>query len=167
MMSLRVFLIGAVLGLLALFSAMNWPAFAAPSSLTLGFAQVDAPLGLILLLVMVVVSGLFVVYIVYQQAAMIVETRRHARTLKEQRDLAEKAEASRFTELKTFLEGETRRIEAQVSAANRELAARFEQLEQGLQASFAQADRVTSAQLGEIEDKLDRVLIVPNKGAGV
>lgn len=165
-MNIRGWAIGVLLGLLALFSVLNWPALTATSALTLGFTEVNAPLGLILLLVTVLVSALFVVYIVFQQAAIILETRRFAREMKEQRDLVERAEASRFMELKGAFESEVRRIEALIGAANHEIGVRFEHLEQGFLARLAEADRTTSSYLGEIEDKLDRVLPVSNKDTG-
>ena len=48
-MYLRTLMILAVLGLIAVFSALNWSAFIAPTALSLGFTSVEAPLGLILL----------------------------------------------------------------------------------------------------------------------
>lgn len=113
---------------------------------------------MVMLVFTAVVSGMFVVYIVFQQAGVILDARRFAKEGKVQRELADRAEASRFTELRTMLEGELRRIEAQGAASTRELGARMEQSERGLQDKLAEATRTTSAYLGEIEDKLDRVL---------
>lgn len=158
-MKFRALTIAAVLASLALFATLNWTAFTAPTALTLGFADVNAPLGLILLFTTAGVSGLFFLYIVFQQAGIILETRRYAKELKGQRELADKAEASRFTELRAFLDGELRRIEAQSGATSRELGTLMGQLEQGLQGKIDESARTTSAYLGEIEDKLDRVLL--------
>lgn len=80
-----------------------------------------------------VLVGLFLVYIVFQQAGVILEARRYAKELKSHRELADTAEASRFTELRIFLDAELRKIEAQNAAATRELGARIERLEQQLQ----------------------------------
>lgn len=160
-MNLRALVVVFALALLALFAMLNWVAFTAPTPLTLGFADVSAPLGLVMLVVTGVVSGVFLVYILFQQAAMILEARRTAKELKGHRELADKAEASRFTEMRTYLEGEMRRIEAQAAAANREFGARIETMEQGLQDKLAESTRTTVAYLGEIEDKLDRVLPPP------
>ena len=78
--------------------------------------------------------------------------------VKEQRALADTAAASRFTELRTFLEGELRRIEAQGAGSNGEFVARIEQSERGMERKLAEATGTLSAYLGEIEDKLDRAL---------
>jgi uncharacterized integral membrane protein len=161
-MNLRALTVALVLAALALFAAMNWVAFTTPTALTLGFAEVQAPLGVIMLIVTGLVSGLFLVYIVFQQAGVILEARRYAKDLKAQRELADKAEASRFTELRAFLDGELRRIEAQSAAASREAVARVEQAERQLQDKLAEATRTLSAYVGEIEDKLDRLLPRPS-----
>lgn len=146
-MNFRTLSIIATLLLLAVFTLMNWGAFVAPSTLTLGFAEVQAPLGLIMLGVTGLVGGLLLVYILFQQAAVIMESRRMAKELKGQRELADKAEASRFTEMRGFIEGELRRLEGQAAASTRELK---EQL--------VEATGSLAAQIGEVEDKLDRVL---------
>ncbi len=159
-MNLRAFALTLMLAfaLLLLLVTLNWSAFAAPTALSLGFTEISAPLGMVMLVFTAVVSGMFVVYIVFQQAGVILDARRFAKEGKVQRELADRAEASRFTELRTMLEGELRRIEAQGAASTRELSARMEQSERGLQDKLAEATRTTSAYLGEIEDKLDRVL---------
>ena len=159
-MNLRAFALTLILAfaLLLLFVSLNWTAFAAPTALNLGVTEVSAPLGMVMLVFTAVVSALFVVYIMLQQAAAILEARRFAKEGRTQRELAEKAEASRFTELRTLLEGELRRIEAQGAASTREFGERLAQTEHSLQDKLAEATRTTAAYLGEIEDKLDRVL---------
>jgi hypothetical protein len=146
-------------GLLAGFSTLNWAAFATPSTLSLGFAEISAPLGMAMLVFNAVISSLFVVYIVFQQAGFILEACRFAKEVKAQRELADKAEASRFTELQTLLENELRRIEAQGAAFNLEYEARIGQVERCLEDKLEEATRTVSAFLGEIKDKLDRVLV--------
>ena len=160
-MTYRSLFIVLALAALGVFAALNWPAFITPTTLSLGFAEVHAPLGLIMLIATGVVAALFLLYIVFQQAGAIMETRRFAKELKSQRDLADSAESSRFTELRGFLQTELQRIEAQNAAAQRETGARIDRLEQGLMDKQAEAGRSLSAYLGEIEDKLDRVLGVP------
>jgi putative hemolysin len=98
---------------------------------------------------------------VFQQAGVILETRRYAKELKSHRELADSAEASRFTELRTYLEAQLRRIEAQGAAAQRENGASIEKVEHLLQDKMVESTRTLSAYLGEIEDKLDRALAQP------
>ena len=160
-MNLRAFSLTLILAfvLLAAFATLNWAAMAAPGTLSLGFVDVSAPLGMVMLIFTAAISGLFIIYIVLLQAGVILEERRLTKEVKAQRELADTAEASRFTELRTVLEGELRRIEAQGAASNREFGARIEQSERGMQDKLADATGTLSAYLGEIEDKLDRALV--------
>lgn len=157
-MNFRALAIAVVVAALGLFALLNWPAFTAPTALNLGFAEVNAPLGLIMLVASGVLVALFLVYIVFQQAGVIMEARRYAKELKSHRELADTAEASRFTELRAFLDGELRKIEAQGAAATRELGARLERLELQLQEKLAESTRTLSAYVGEVDEKLDRLL---------
>ena len=167
-MNIRAFSMTLILvfALLAAFAALNWAAMAAPGTLSLGFADVVAPLGMVMLAFTAAISGLFIVYIVLLQAGVILEARRLTKEVKEQRELADTAEASRFTELRTLLESELRRIEAQGAASNREIEARMELSERGMQQKLAEATGTLSAYLGEIDGKLDRVL-APKHASGM
>lgn len=157
-MNLRSLSISLVLALLAAFAVLNWAAFTTPTQLSLGFTEVQAPLGLIVLVATGVVSGLFLVYIVSHQAGVILEARRYAKELKTQRDLADNAEASRFTELKSFIEEELRKLRAQGAAGSSELGERIERLQRELQDKVAESTLTLSAYVGEVDDKLDRAL---------
>jgi len=157
-MKLQALVIALALALLALFTALNWSVFISPTLLTLGVTEVSAPLGLVMLGITAVVSALFLTYIVVQQAGMLLEHRRTAKELKGQREVADQADASRFAELRSYLEAEMRRVEAQSNAATREVGARIEQLEQGLKTTLDDSGRTLLAYLAEIEDKLDRAL---------
>lgn len=149
-MNLRAFSLTLILAfvLLAAFATLNWSAMATTSTMNLGFIHVIAPLGMVMLVFTAAISGLFIIYIVLLQAGVILEARRLTKELKAQRELADTAEASRFTALRTLLEGELRRIESQGAASER-----------GMQGKLAEAMGTLSAHLGEIEGKLDRVLV--------
>ena len=157
-MNLRSALLVLALLVLGLFALLNWTAFTTPTTLSVGFAEVQAPLGLIMLTVTAVVSALFLFYIVVQQAGVIMETRRNTKELNAQRDLADKAEASRFSELRTFLDTELRKMEAQAAAGTREIGARVDALQQQLQTKLDESTRSLSAYVGEVDDKLDRMV---------
>ena len=154
-MNFRTLLIVFALVLLAAFTLLNWTAFTAPTTLSLGVGQVEGPLGLIMLMVCAFLSVLFLGYIVFQQAAVMVEARRTAKELKAQRELADRAEASRFTELRSYLAGELARLEAQANAATRELGARLGQAETTLRDRIAETERTLAAYVSEVDDKLD------------
>jgi hypothetical protein len=124
--------------LIVLLAALNWTTLASPTLISLGVTSVTAPLGLIMLGLTVLLAILFVAYVLTLQGSVLFETRRHHRDLQAQRDLAEKAEASRLADLRTVLE------------------TRMDRLEQGMARHFEQSDNSTAAQLGQIEDRLAR-----------
>lgn len=157
-MNLRSVAIVLALVAIAAFAALNWAAIMAPTELSLGFAKVQAPLGVVMLGISALLCALFVVYLVFQQAGALLEARRYAREMKAQREIADSAEASRLAELRAFLEAEIRRLEDQRAAAALETAGRIDQLGQSLRDKVDEATRTLSAYIGEVEDKLDRSL---------
>ena len=115
-MPLRTVLLLILLVAVALFAALNWTAFLAPTTLSLGVTEVQAPLGLILLGLIAFITALFLGYLVYLQTTVLMESRRHAKELQVQRELADQAEASRFTELRTHLDSRLDEIENSLGA---------------------------------------------------
>ena len=138
------------------FSALNWNAFLTPTSLNLGLAEVQAPLGLIMLGALVMVAAVFMVYILYLQTTVLLDTRQHTKELQSNRKLADQAEASRFTELRGFLEAELKRQLAQDAESRAAVVARIDQLERDLRTAVEQSGNSLAASLGELEDRLDR-----------
>jgi len=135
-MKFRTVLVFLMLVAVSVFALTNWAAFTAPTALSLGVLEFQAPLGLVMLVLTGAVSGLLLGYILMQQAGVIMEARRYAKELSAHRELADKAEASRFTELRAFLESELRRLESQNAAGTRELGARIDQLQSSLRPSI-------------------------------
>jgi len=157
-MYLRTLMILAVLGLIAVFSALNWSAFIAPTALSLGFTSVEAPLGLILLAIVALLTLLFLVYITYLQSTVLLESCRHARELQSQRDLAEQAETSRFNQLRTLMETELEKLSGDMDQSKSLLLTRLEQLERDLRAALEQTGNSLAAYIGELEDRFDTSL---------
>lgn len=121
----NVALIAALL-LVAVFAALNWSVITAPTTLSLGFAQVQAPLGLVLLGILAILTAIFLLYLVYLQTSVLLEHRRHARELEASRELADQAEVSRFTELRAFVDARLQEVENSLSAQLAELRDRVE-----------------------------------------
>lgn len=115
-MPLRTVVLIVVLALIALFAALNWTAFVAPTTLSFGVAQVQAPLGLIMLGLLAILTALFLAYVAYLQTTVLLEWRRHAKELQAQRERADHAEASRFTELRAHVDTRLTEIESSLSA---------------------------------------------------
>jgi uncharacterized integral membrane protein len=155
-MYLRTVLILVVLAALVIFVAINWSAFTVPTALSMLFTTVEAPLGLILLGIVALLTALFLVYVLYLQSSVLMENRRHARDLQAQRELAEQAEVSRFSQLRYFLENELRKLTDQNQTSQAGILARLDQLDRELRAAVEQSGNTLAAYMGEIEDRLER-----------
>ena len=103
-MNIRTFFLFLTIGLIALLAAFNWNALITPSDVSLGVTDVQAPLGVLLLALTGLLAVFFVAYVLRMQGTVLLEARRHAKEMQAQRDLADKAEASRFTELRGVIE---------------------------------------------------------------
>lgn len=102
-MRLRTIILILLIALLAMFTAINWAAFVTPTSLSVGVASVEAPLGVVMLAIVIGMALLFAGYMAFWQGRVLLDARGHAKELQAQRTLADQAEASRFTELRTAL----------------------------------------------------------------
>jgi hypothetical protein len=155
-MPLRTILLLVVIAAMAIFAALNWTAFTTPTVLQLGFATVEAPLGLIMLGFTVLLTFMFLIFVTYLQASVILESRRHARELQVQRDVAEQAEASRFNQLREFIEAELQKVRYRSELAETGMIARLDQLDRELRLAIEQSGNSVAAYIGELEDRLQR-----------
>jgi len=142
----RALVLFLVLLFVGIFALINWGAFVAPTPLSLGFTTVQAPLGLIMLALVAFLCVLFTVWVITLQARSLKDARRQTRELQAQRDLADKAEASRFTELRA------------------ELMARLDRLQSDARLAVEQSANSTAAHIGELEDRLDRAGLMGRPG---
>jgi uncharacterized integral membrane protein len=157
-MPLRTLLLGVMLLLVVLFAALNWSAFTTPMSLSLLFATVEAPLGLIMLGVIALLTVLFLVYLLYIQSTVLLDARRASRELQTQRHLADQAEASRFTELRTLLEERMQQLESVVREEQSRTGSRLGELETSLRSSVEDGANTVAANIGEFRDRMERRL---------
>lgn len=155
-MTIRTLLFLIALVAVAAFAALNWSAFTTPTTLSLGLADVQAPLGLVMLGLLVFLTALFLAFVVYLQTSVLVEARRHARELTSHRTLADQAEASRFTELRGFLETELKRLADLDADARAAVLARLDRLDRDLRSELEQSGNTLAAYIGELEDRLER-----------
>ena len=132
-----------ILVLVGLFALMNWEAFNTLTVLKLGFTTVQAPLGLIMLGLVAFLCVLFTVWVIVLQGSALAAARRQTRELQTQRDLADRAEASRFTELRA------------------DLLARLEQMQAETRVAFEQSGNAIAAHIGQLEDRLERDRLLP------
>ena len=93
-MHLRSIVLLLTVLVIAALAALNWPALAAPSLVSLGVVSFEAPLGLLMLALTALLGIFFVAYVLSLQGSVLLETRRHTKEMQVQRELADKAEAS-------------------------------------------------------------------------
>ena len=155
-MSLRTLLLVAVILLIAGFVALNFEAIVQPTSLNLGFSEIQAPLGLVMLGMVVAVLVVFLLALVYFQTSHLMEVRRITREASEQRQLADKAEASRFTELREFLRTEMQATAARDAELSNQLMQKMDALRAGLAETIELTGNGLGASLGELEDRFVR-----------
>lgn len=132
--------------LIGAFALANWPAFTAPATVSLFFATVEAPIGMIMLVALAIVCLAFTAWAISIQGHALMDARRMTKELQAQRDLADKAEASRFTELRAHLD-----------------AALLEQ-----RRAIEQQANSLAANIAVLEDRMDRrALLAPAASASV
>ena len=153
MRTILLLIIAVLIGGLA---ALNWEILAAPSEVNLGLTTIHAPLGILMLGLTVLLCVLFIAYVLSLQGSVMLEARRHNKEMTAQRELADKAEVSRFTELRVFLEAQQQQELAAQKESAAALSARLDQLEKALEARAEQSDNGIAAQIGELEDRLER-----------
>ena len=147
-----------VLLLLALFAWLNWGEITRPTPLSLGLTRVEAPLGLVLVIALGVVSLLYLIFTIGLETAALLEVKRYARELLHYKKLAEDAEQSRYTELRRYLEAELARLAEVEREEIRALEARVEEI-------LEKHGNTLAAYIGELEDQILR-LMKPEKGEG-
>jgi len=155
-MGLRTGILLIVVLLIGALAALNWGTLSTPTSMSLGVTQVTAPLGLVMLGLTAVLGVVCLAYVFYLQSSVMLETRRHNKEMQSQRDLADKAEASRFTELRTYLDAQEQARAARHAELQTRLASRIEQLELAFRSRVDQSDNTTAAHIGQLEDRIER-----------
>lgn len=154
-MRIRTILLVLAILVVAAFVALNMDEFTRISTLSLGFMSVQVSLGLVMLVLLGGATVIFLASVLYMQSTNLLEMRKHTKELDLQRQLADKAEASRFTELQAFLASQAAGQQQRQTDADAALAASFAQQQQALMARIEQSDNTLAAYMGQLQDKLD------------
>lgn len=157
-MPLRIALLVLVLFACAAFVIANWPAISQPVAVSFLVTEAQAPLGMILIGMALLLVVVFSAVLIVQQAGVILEARRWHKEVEAQRALADSAEASRFTELRNFLSTELAGIASRDEAQQQALIARVAALEDSLARQREEATNSLAAFVGEVDEKIDRLL---------
>lgn len=155
-MRFHTLLLLVILAAIAIFVALNWNTFFALADVSLGFTVVQLPLGMVMLGLLVFVTALFLIFAIYIQTSALLEVRRYSRDLQTSRELSDKAEASRFTELRTVLEAEMLKQANQHEEFKSSVLVRVDQLGDSLRSSMEESTNSLAAYIGELEDRLEK-----------
>jgi hypothetical protein len=143
---------------LGVFVIANWGVLTAPTALSFILFSGNGPLGIVLLAMMLGLALLFALYLMSLRTSMFVGGRRHAQELRAQRELADRAEASRLTELRTHFDREFEQVRSEIRAIGAQMTARGDGIEQRLLESLTETTNTLSAYVAEVDDKLSRAL---------
>ena len=146
-MNIRTIILLLISIAIAALAVLNWNALITPTTVSLGVTDIEAPLGAIMLGLTILLSVFFLAYVLSLQGSVLMDTRRHTKEMQAQRELADKAEASRFTELRSFLEGQNQRSQG-------ELMGRLDLLESRVAKRVQESDNSTAAYVGQLEQQM-------------
>jgi len=153
-MRTRTTLLVVAILLVAGFAALNWSEIVRSTPLSFGLMVTDAPLGLILLTLLGVTLVLFLAASAAMRTQSLLDYRTHQKTLEAQRDLADKAEASRFTDLRQHLDTHLKEMRERDAIAASEFDKAMLQSRREVQTQMEQMNRMLSARLNEMEQRL-------------
>lgn len=137
--------------LCSVFLIVNWEGVMAEVNVNLLWTEIQAPLGLILLMGPGLLILICLIYGFVQQAGLSMELRRVNKQLQQARDLAQKAELSRFTELKS-------EMQKQITELQNQSASRHSSLMAAVDESAQETVNSLSASVGEVEDRLSQLV---------
>ena len=154
---MRARMIILVVAILAVagFAALNWSEIVRTSPLSFGLIVAEAPLGLILLGIVTVTLVAFLAASAHMRTVNLLESRAHSKTLAAQREMADKAEASRFTELRQHLDTQLRETRQREAIAATEFEKAMVQAQRELRTQLEQMNRTLAARLGEMEGRME------------
>jgi hypothetical protein len=148
-MRTRTLLVILVMLLIAAFLVVNWSVFAASAKFSLIFTSIDVPMGSVLLGILTLIALTFGIYSAVSWSAILLEFRRQAKELTVQRTLADQAEASRFTELRSVVHDELQH-----------LADRMTQMHDAFRVEIRDNANSLAATIGELDDRIQRLYSV-------
>lgn len=154
-MRTRTILLVAAILVVAGFAALNWSEITRTSPLLFGPIVAEAPLGAILLALLGLTLVLFLASTAAMRTQSLIDYRQHQKTLEAQRELADKAEASRFIELRTYMDEHLRRLGERDTLATSEFDQAMLQNRREMQQQMEQMNRMLAARLNELEHRLE------------
>ncbi|HSI53263.1 MAG: hypothetical protein ACAH21_19115 [Ramlibacter sp.] len=140
------------------FAALNWSEFNRTSPLSFGLFITEASIGMVMLGILGLTILAFLLSTAVHESRYVLESRRHMKSLEAQRDLADKAEASRLAELRQQFDThirESREHRQQLGLAATEADKALAQSQRELRLQFEQLGRMIAGRLTELETRMD------------
>ncbi|MCC2675023.1 MAG: hypothetical protein K0R58_1970 [Ramlibacter sp.] len=154
-MRTRSILLFVAILLVAGFAALNWAEIVRPTTLWFGLFVTQAPLGLILLGLLALTLVLFLASTAAMKTQSLMDYRQHQKTLEAQRELADKAEASRFIDLRQHMDTQLRELRERDAISATEFEKSRMDSQREIRAQLEQINRTLAARLNELESRLD------------
>ena len=134
---------------------MNWPDFTRTTPMSFGVFTIEGSVGLFMLAAFGLTILVMLLSGAMQESRYMLESHRHAKALQVQRDLADKAEASRFTELRQYLDTHLRDNRGREAIAATEFEKSMVQSQRDLRSQVEQMSRSLDARLAELQGRID------------
>lgn len=157
-MHLRSVFLLLIFVLCSVFLVVNWEGVMADVSVNLLYTQIQAPLGLILLLGPGLLILVCLIWGFIQQAMLSMELRKVHKQLSQAQDLAQKAELSRYMELKSEMQKQILDLQNQASARHSALVNAINAVQQEVERNSHETVNSLSASVGEVEDRLTQLV---------
>ena len=146
------FIVLAVL-VTAIIASLNWGEFTRLEPLSFGLFTANVAVGATMLVILGVVLAAFLVSSAIQESRYLLDHRRHSRALHAQRELAENAEASRFTDLRQHLDAHLRESRQREAVMGTEFEKRMLQSHQELRAQVERMHQMIGSRLDGLEGR--------------
>ena len=155
-MRTRTLLLTIGIALMIGFAMLNVDEFTRKSTLNFGLTTMQLPFGLMMVMLVIAILLIFLVVTLFMQSRYLLDSRRYAKDLAAQRDLADKAEASRFTELRRYMEAQTTMNIDRDTTATASFDRRLALTEKLMLERLEQSDNSNAAYWGQHNDALMR-----------
>jgi small-conductance mechanosensitive channel len=136
-------------------AAMNWPDFSRTTPMSFGLFTTEGSVGLFMLAAFGLTLLVMLLSSAMQESRFMLESHRQAKALQAQRDLADKAEASRFTDLRQHLDMHLRENRQREAIAATEFEKAMVQSQRELRAQLEQMSRSLDTRLAELQGRID------------
>jgi len=154
-MRLRSLLLVLAAAVVVVFALLNWTEFSRPVPLNLGWRTVSGPLPLVLLGLLALAAFAGLSSGAFRESHHRRLEQEQAEGLQAQRELAERAEASRFIDLRKTLEAHLRETREHDKTAAAEHEQAMIRTQRELRGMLEQMHRAMAMHLGEMEARLD------------